>query len=100
MCGADHHKDCVKHCTYGAVTSYYYSLTGMALQNSQREIQEAGLRTPYTFTSNKGGIKLAYCGYSYVKDVYSLLDVSVGFDVSFFLSSLFDDRSVFSTRPI
>ena len=31
----------------------------MPLQNSQREIQEAGLRTPYTFTSNKGGIKLA-----------------------------------------
>ena len=26
MCGADHHKHCVKHCTYGAVTSYYYSL--------------------------------------------------------------------------
>ena len=40
----------------------------MALQNSQREIQEAGLRTPYNFTSNKGGIKLAYCGYSYVKE--------------------------------
>ena len=28
MCGADHHKHCVKHCTYGAVTSYYYSLIG------------------------------------------------------------------------
>ena len=40
----------------------------MALQNSQREIQEAGLRTPYIFTSNQGGIKLAYCGYSYVNE--------------------------------
>ena len=40
----------------------------MDLQNSQEDIIEIGLRTPYIFTLNKGGIKLAYCGYSYVKE--------------------------------
>ena len=40
----------------------------MDLQNSQEDIIEIGLRTPYIFTSNKGGIKLAYCGYSYVEE--------------------------------
>ena len=40
----------------------------MDLQNSQEDITEIGFRTPYIFTSNKGGIKLAYCEYSYVKE--------------------------------
>ena len=31
------------------------------LQNSQDNIIEIGMRTPYIFTSNKGRIKLAYC---------------------------------------
>ena len=34
----------------------------MDLQNSQEDIIEIGLRIPYFFTLNKGGIKLAYCG--------------------------------------
>ena len=37
----------------------------MDLQNSQEDIIEIGMRTPYIFTSNKGGIKLVY---SYVKE--------------------------------
>ena len=40
----------------------------MDLQNSQEDIIEIGLRTLYIFTSNKGGIKPVYCGYSYVKE--------------------------------
>ena len=31
MCGADHYKHCIKHCAYGAVTSYYYSLIAKTL---------------------------------------------------------------------
>ena len=45
-----------------------YASNSMDLQNSQEDSIEIGLRTPYIFTSNKGGIKLAYCGYSYVKE--------------------------------